>query len=108
MIAFGARIVHASSLDEAKAIAIKAAEFWKKNGKEKALAEFNNPEGQFVKGDLYVVAHDFKGNVLAHGGTPKLAGLSLLDQKDPNSGKYFVREQIEVAKTKASGWVEYS
>jgi len=108
MVAFVAGIVHAASLDDAKALTEKAAEFWKTNGKEKALAEFNNPKGQFVKGDLYVVAHDFKGIVLAHGGNPKLVGTNLYDQKDPNGGKYFVREQIEVAKTKGSGWVEFS
>ena len=95
IVAFTAGIVYAASLDEAKAITEKAAEFWKANGKEKALAEFNNPNGPFVKGDLYVVAHDFKGNVLAHGGNPKLVGTNLYDQKDPNGGKYFVREQIE-------------
>jgi signal transduction histidine kinase len=108
MVAFAAGIVHAATLDDAKAIAEKAAEFWKANGKEKALAEFNNPKGQFVKGDVYVVVLDFKGIVLAHGGNPKLVGANLFDQKDPNSGKFFVREMADVAKTKGSGWVEYS
>jgi signal transduction histidine kinase len=107
IVAFAAGVVHAATLDEAKAITEKAAEFWKANGKEKALAEFNNPNGQFVKGDVYVVALDFKGNVLAHGGNPKLVGANLWNQKDPGGVKYLVREQIEVAKTKGSGWVEF-
>ncbi len=99
---------HASPAEEAKAMAEKAAAFWKANGKDKAIAEINNPKGQFVKGDLYVVAHDWKGNVLAHGGNPKLVGVNLYEQKDPNGQKLFVKEQIELAKTKGSGWVDFS
>jgi cytochrome c len=98
----------ASTPEEAKAMAEKAAAYWKANGKDKAIAEFNNPQGQFVKGDVYVVAHDFKGIVLAHGGNPKLVGVNLWEQKDPNGNKLFVQEQIELAKTKGSGWVDFS
>ena len=109
LVMFGAVCVaQAATQEEAKAMAEKAAAYWKANGKEKAIAEFNNPSGQFVKGDLYVVAHDFKGAVLAHGGNPKLAGVNLLEQKDPNSGMFFVKVQIELAKTNGSGWVDYS
>ena len=108
IVAFAAGIVYGATLDEAKALTEKAAEFWKTNGKEKALAEFNNPKGQFVKGDLYVTALDFKGTLLAMGGNPTLAGVNFLDQKDPNTGKYFVKEEIELAKTKGSGWIELS
>jgi cytochrome c len=101
-------VVFADKADDAKALAEKAAAYWKANGKDKALAEINNPQGQFVKGDIYVVAHDFKGNVLGHGGNPKLVGTNLYEQKDPNNGKFFVKEQIELAKTKGSGWVSFS
>ena len=85
-----------------KSLADKAIAYYKANGKEKAMAEFNNQKGAFVKGDLYVVVIDFKGVVLAHGGTPGLTGSSLYDQKDPNTNKYFVREMIDAARS-ASG-----
>jgi len=101
-------VVFADKAEDAKALAEKAAAYWKANGKDKALAEINNPQGQFVKGDIYVVAHDFKGNVLAHGGNPKLVGANLFEQKDPINGKFFVKEQIELAKAKGSGWVSFS
>lgn len=101
-------VAQASSLDDAKALAVKAAAFWKANGKEKALAEFNNAKGSFVKGDLYIVAHDYQGNVLAHGVNPALVGANLFQQKDPLNGKLFVQEEIELAKTKGAGWVTYS
>jgi cytochrome c len=106
---FGAAVMaQASSTDDAKAFAEKAAAFWKANGKEKAIAEFNNPKGQFVKGDLYIVAHDFNGVAIAHGANAGLVGVNLLQQADPNGGKLFVKEEIEIAKTKGSGWITYS
>lgn len=108
-LVFGlAYVAQASSLDDAKALAEKAAAFWKANGKDKALVEFNKPNGSFVKGDLYIVAHDYKGTVIAHGANAALVGTNLFQQKDPLNGKFFVQEEIEVAKTKGSGWVTYS
>jgi len=100
-------MAQASTLEEAKAFAEKAAAYMKANGKDKAIAEFNNPNGEFVKGDLYIFVQDFNGMMLAHGGNPKLVGQSLLEMKDP-AGKYFVKEQIDLAKSKGSGWIEYN
>jgi len=37
----------------------EARDYALKNGKAKALAAFNDPEGEFVVGDLYVFAYDF-------------------------------------------------
>ena len=106
-VVFTAHLSQAATPEDAKAMAEKAVAFWKANGKDKAVAEFNNPKGQFVKGDLYVVVQDFQGGVAAHGGNQGLVGKSLFDQKDPSTGKLFVQEMIEVAKTKGSGWVDY-
>lgn len=93
----------AGTMDDAKALVDKALAFIKANGLEKAIAEVNgNPKGQLSKDDLYVVIQDFKGVILAHGGNPKLVGQNHFDVKDP-SGKFFVREQVEVAKTKSGG-----
>jgi signal transduction histidine kinase len=92
--------------EEAVAMVKKAKEFIKKNGKEKAFAEFNNPSGQFVKGDLYVMVYDMEGLNKAHGGNPRLIGKNLLDIKDAN-GVFIVRSFIEVANTKGNGWVDY-
>ena len=51
---------------------------------------------------------DFKGVVLAHGGSPGLTGNSLYDQRDPNTNKYFVREMIDAARSASgTGWVTY-
>jgi signal transduction histidine kinase len=96
----------AATLDDAKAMAEKAAAYVKANGKDKAIAEFNNPKGQFVKGDLYIIAQGFDGVMLANGGNPKLVGQNHFEVKDPN-GKLFVQEMVQVAKTQGKGWVEY-
>lgn len=107
-IVFGAmQMASAATLEEAKALAEKAAAYAKSSGKEKAVAEFNNPKGPFVQGDLYVIAQGFNGVMLANGGNPKLKGQNHLEVKDPN-GKYFVKEMVKIAKTKGGGWVEYS
>ncbi len=106
MVIFGSALIsQAATFGDAKAMVEKAAAFWKANGKDKTIAEVNNPHGQFIKGDLYVVILDFNGNVLANGGHPGLVGLNQLELKDPN-GKYFNKEQIEVARTKGVGTVE--
>jgi hypothetical protein len=92
--------------EDAKAMVEKAVAYAKENGKEKALAEIGNPQGQFVKGELYVFAQSFDGVMLAHGANPKMAGQNHLELKDAE-GKQFVKELIEVAKTKGNGWVDY-
>ena len=91
---------------EATAMVKKGVEFVKANGKEKAFAEFNNPNGQFVKGDLYVMVYDMEGLNKAHGANPKLVGKNLLDIKDAN-GVYIVKNFIEVANSKGKGWIDY-
>jgi len=96
----------AASKTDAVAMVKKAIGYIRQNGKDKALAEFSRPNGQFVDGELYIAALDLNGLMLAHGANPKLIGKSLLDIKDVN-GKAFVREQIELAKTKGNGWVEF-
>ncbi|OPY13735.1 MAG: Cache domain protein [Syntrophus sp. PtaB.Bin001] len=101
-------VANAATLDEAKAMAQNAAAFAKANGKDKAAAEFGNPKGQFTKGELYITFVDFNGVVLMHGANPALAGKNLLESKDPVTGKFFVKEQIEVAKTQGGGWTSYN
>ena len=92
--------------NEAIAHVKKAAAYLKANGKEKAFANFNDPNGAFKDRDLYIVVLDFTGKMLANGANAKLVGKNLMELRDTD-GKYFVKEQVEVAKTKGSGWVEF-
>jgi cytochrome c len=106
-VAFFFGTVYAATLDEAKALGEKAAAFVKANGKDKGIAEINNPKGQFVKGEMYVTANDFSGTALANPMSPGLVGQNHIGLKDPD-GKLFVKEMIEIAKTKGGGWLQYN
>jgi signal transduction histidine kinase len=91
--------------EEATALVKKAIAYIKANGKDKAYAEFTNGS-QFKDRDMYVFVVDFNGMALAHGANPKLVDKNMSELKD-GDGKFFVREFIEVAKTKGKGWVDY-
>ena len=83
----------------------EAVAFAREHGQHAALKEFSAPTGRFQRGELYVFAYDFDGNVLAHGGNPELVGQNLIDLTDAN-GKAMVRTFAELAR-KGSGWGEY-
>lgn len=65
----------------------KAVTYAQANGKEKALAEINNPAGAFVHGDLFVWAEDFKGTVLADPYWKEGIGKNWMDTTDPYGAK---------------------
>jgi len=95
--------------DEAVALVKKGVEFYKKNGKEKSLAAFNDTQGQFVKGELYLFVYSANGDgiVLAHGQNQKMVGKQLLDMRDPD-GVYINRELNKIANSPAGkGWLNY-
>ncbi len=92
--------------DEAKALVDKAAALLTQEGKDKAFAQINDPQGPFVDRDLYVFVQDMTGTTVAHGTNKALIGKSLVNLKD-SDGKMFVQEFIEIAKTKGEGWVDY-
>ncbi len=91
---------------EAKAMVEKAVAYLKAQGKDKAFAEFDNSQGQFRRGDLYIFVLDMNADILAHGARRKMIGKGSLDWADPD-GKYFFREIVEGAKSKETGWVSY-
>jgi len=91
---------------EAEALVKKAIAFAKARGKDAVFAEINNPKGRFTDRDLYVFVYDLNGKCVAHGQNPKMIGKELIDMKDAD-GKEFVKERVEIAKTKGSGWQDY-
>ena len=104
VICFAGFAIAGASRADAEGMVKKAIAFVKTNGKEKALAEFSNPKGQFVKGELYVYALDQKGVVIAHGANQKLIGKNIFELKDP-AGKLFIQEILKAPTS--GGWVEY-
>jgi signal transduction histidine kinase len=88
--------------DEAKAMAIKAAEFLKSVGPDQAFPEFDAKDGRWHDRDLYVIVSQ-NGVVVAHGTNPGLIGKSVIDLRDVD-GKQFVREADKITD---AGWVTY-
>jgi len=72
-----------ASSEEVIALLDEAVAYVNNNGMEKALQEFNNPAGSFVRVDLYIFAYDFNETCLAHPINPELVGQTgLLDIND--------------------------
>jgi cytochrome c len=53
-----------------------------------------------------VVVYDLTGRVLAHGGNPRMVGNNLIGMLDAE-GKPFVKQRIELARTKENVWLDY-
>ncbi|MFZ6873660.1 cache domain-containing protein [Undibacterium sp. Di27W] len=93
------------SANEAKAMVQKAIDAMKKHGVDATIAEINKRDGQYQDRDLYVVVYDMNGKNLAHL-NPKMVGKEMLDLTDVD-GKFFIRERIELVKTKGRAWQDY-
>jgi polar amino acid transport system substrate-binding protein len=74
-----------------------AAAYAREHGKEAALAEFNDPNGTFVDGDIYVFAYDMNGTTLALPFQPELIGTDRRGLTDSN-GVTFIDRMIELAR----------
>lgn len=95
-----------ATAEEATAMVKKGVAFIKANGKDKGYAEIINKNGQFTDRDLYLVVYALDGTVRAHGANVKMVGKNLIDLKDID-GKEFVKERVEMAKTKSTFWQDY-
>jgi len=108
-VVLAANVLAESSVkDECVTLCKDAAKFINEKGLDAGIAEIGNKEGKFVTKNTYVYLMDFKGNRLAHPyAAPKDPQvMPLFDMKD-TTGKLFIQEQIEVAKTKGEGWTDY-
>jgi signal transduction histidine kinase len=92
---------------KARSMVRKAVEFYKANGKDAALKAFDDTKGIFRSGEYYVFVFDFDGLCLARGdGNSTLIGVNMIDMQDPD-GKHYIKEMLETARDKNSGWVDY-
>ena len=92
--------------EDALATVKKGVAFIKSNGKDKGYAEVSNKQGQFIKGDLYLVVYGLDGTVRAHGANEKMVGKNLIELKDVD-GKAFVKERVDLAQSKGTFWQDY-
>lgn len=98
--------LYGNDRSQAMSLVKKGIKYIERNGDKKAFDEFSKKDGRFTKGSFYIFVVDFKGITLAHGGNSALVGKNMYDLKD-SDGKYFIRNFIELAKSKGKGWVDY-
>jgi cytochrome c len=92
--------------DEAMAMVQKTIAAMKANGVEKTIAEINSLSQQFRDRDLYISVMDMKGFLIAHGANKRMQGIDIIDLKDID-GKVYIRQRLDVLKTKDRGWQDY-
>ena len=74
----------------------EAVAYAHEHGKEKALAEFSNPDGSFFRGVLYIYAYDYNGTTIAHPVNPEKIGVNRLQEPDAD-GTLFITNLREAA-----------
>lgn len=98
-------ILKPEAKEELVAFVNEAKDFVLAEGEDKALQVFNDPKGNFVRGELYIIAYDFNGTCLAHPYDPKMIGKNVLNVTDAN-GVALKMNMRDVAK-KGSGFTYY-
>lgn len=93
-------------LDDARRFVEEAVAFLRSSGAAVALAEFSNPRGRFVRGELYLFVMDATGVMVAHGANQKYIGKNFYRIVDAD-GKQLVKEIVDTANSEGSGWVQY-
>lgn len=95
-----------SVLENLSSFVESAAAYEKDVGKEKALAEFNNPKGKFTTGSRYIFVDDNNGTVLAKPFAPEEIGTNHLDVVR-EYGVRSVAEAIKITEEGGSGFLVY-
>jgi cytochrome c len=95
------------SRQEAVAMVNRVQEKFRREGAEATFAAVSDKSvKEFHDRDLYPFVYDLNGINVAHGARPALIGKNLISLKDQD-GKYLIREMIEMAESKGSGWINY-
>ncbi len=89
-----------------KAVALVLEEGTTDDGLRKVFDRFEDPQGDFVDGDLYLFVYNLEGTVIAHEAQPQLIGKNLIEKVDANGVK-MIAEMVQIAKEEGSGWISY-
>lgn len=99
---FAEEFATAKQAEEMVARAVKAITA----DKATTFKEITGKDKKWVQLDLYPVVYSLDGKCLAHGQNAKQVGKDLLELADAD-GKEFIRERIELAKSKSKFWQDY-
>ncbi len=94
----------AATPEEAQAMAEKAAALFAAEG-DKAFPKFEDPNGEFHKGELYVVVID-KTGVVRSTLNQKLIGVNMWESTDPDGVKFTQLSWKSTEKT-GTAWISY-
>lgn len=106
LLLFSNNFLFATTEQNVKDLINQGTKLCEEKGIESCLLAFNDKDGEFVKGSLYIFAIDYNGETLAHGGNPALVGKNLYKMKAPD-GTMIFQEFINIAKTQNEGWLDY-
>ncbi len=87
------------TVNDLTAFVKQAVSYARANGKEKAIAAFSDPSGQFADGELTIIAVDYNGTVIADAFSPDMAKnkINLINYHDPD-GVPTIREMRNLAR----------
>lgn len=77
-----------------------------KADRQKTYDEITAKDPKWIDRDLYPVVYGLDGKVLAHGQNVKQVGKDLIELMDPD-GKLFVKERVDLARSKGKFWQDY-
>ena len=94
-----------ASADEAHDLAVRALAHIEQAGRETAIADFHDANGEFIDRDLYVFIFDRNGQITAFGSKPELVGgpASAVPGLDTNS----FMEMAWAAADAGGNWIHY-
>jgi len=91
---------------DAKQMVEDALAHIKQVGPAQAFEDFSTPGGKWHKKDIYLFCYNLEGTCICQGANKALIGKNLIDFKSAD-GQPFIRNVVELAKAKGSGWIDY-
>lgn len=95
-----------SYLSDLETFVDKAARYARDVGREEAIREFNDLNGSFTNGSMYIYAYDMNGTFLASPYYPEIIGTNQLDVVR-SYGVASVAEVIRISRERGSGYVAF-
>jgi len=104
-MALAARAQERGTPADAKQMVEDALVHIKQVGPAQAFQDFMVPGGKWHKKDIYLLCIDLRGNMTCSGANKALVGKNMLDFTSAD-GQPLIKNMVDIAKTKGSGWVE--
>jgi hypothetical protein len=96
----------AGTRSEAMAMVKRAQGKFRTAGAAATFTAINTRSDGFVDRDLYAFVYDLRGVSVAHAAHAELVGQNLIRLRD-HGGRHPIRDMIEVAQARGSGWIDF-